>query len=124
MKYNIKATGIDLTPAIDQYIETRINSISRFVDKNDESAMADIEVGRISSHHKTGENYRAEINVTLAGHGLLRAEQTDYNLYNAINATKNEIVRQIKTVRKKDLTKHKKGGRNLKGLLRGWIPRR
>jgi len=124
MKYNVKATGVDLTPSIDQYIESKIKSITRFVDKSDESAIADVEVGRVGSHHRSGEVYRAEINITLARHGLLRAEETDYNIYNAINAAKNEIIRQVKSVKNKEKTQVKRGGRSLKNRLRGWMPGR
>lgn len=125
MKYTIKATtGVTLTPAVSQYIERRINTIGRFIDKTDESAIADVEIGKLGAHHKTGEVYRAEINVTLAHHGLFRSEATDFDIYNAINAAKNEIVAQIKSTRKKEITKTKKGGRDLKKMLRGWIPGR
>lgn len=124
MKYNVKATGVSLTPALDQYIERRIKAIAKFVDKSDESAIADVEVGKISDHHRSGEIFRAEINIALAHQPLLRAEVTEYDIYNAVNAAKNEIIRQIKSSKNKENTKTRKGNRKVKEMIRGWYPKR
>lgn len=124
IKYTIKTTNLSLTPALDQFVESKVKAISRFVDKNDTSALADVEIGKISDHHRRGEIFRAEFNVSLAHHKLFRAEETQVDLYNAINGAKNEVIRQIKTTKNKQETLTKRGGRRLKNILRDWTPRR
>ena len=124
MKYNIKSKSFDLTPAISQYIEGRMAAIRKLIQQSDEGAIADVEIEKITKHHRTGELYRAEINLTLAGQDLFRAEATEFNIYNALNAVKEEIIRQIKSKNKKQRSLSKKGGRQLKEIMRGFWPGR
>ncbi len=120
MNYNVKTTGLDLSPALSQHLESAVKSISRFTNKTDNGVMIDVEVGKISDHHQSGAIYRAAFNVTLPHQKLLRSEETEYDIYTAVNSARKEVVRQIKTTRKKQDTLIKRGGRRLKDALRGW----
>jgi len=66
MKINIKTTNISLTPAISEYIEKRIGSLDKFY-KKEEDIVINVEVGKTTEHHKSGDIFRAEINLTRAG---------------------------------------------------------
>ncbi|MEX0918426.1 MAG: ribosome-associated translation inhibitor RaiA [Candidatus Paceibacterota bacterium] len=119
MKHNVKITGIELSPALAQHIESAVWRIGRFADKNDEGAMAQIEIGRISDHHRSGAIYKAEFTVRLSHLNSLHAGENDFDIFTAVNLARKEIVRQIKTARKKQKTMEKRGGRRLKDALRG-----
>ena len=118
IKINIKATGIQLTPAISDYASKKVEILSKLIDPSDESAMCDLEVGKTTGHHKTGDVYRAEINLRVAGKQL-RAVAEKENLYAAIDAMKDEISHELKSYKTKKFTLLKKGGQRIKQILRG-----
>ena len=63
---NIKATNIELTQEISDYLDKRLQSIEKLIDPNDTSAIFDVEVGKTTNHHQTGSIFRAEINLHIA----------------------------------------------------------
>ena len=85
MRISKKATNVQLSEAIEDYLEKHlISHLERFVDKSDESASLSIEVGRTTRHHHKGDIFRAEVNLHVAGRNL-RAESERNDLYVAID---------------------------------------
>ena len=97
MKINIKTTNLDLTPALNQYIEEKIGSLSKFI-KNYETEgeiKIQIEVARTTRHHHRGDVFRTAINLDLPGKMLRSvAEKEDARI--AINKAKDELQQEIK----------------------------
>ena len=120
MKINIKASsgGEQITDALRHYAESRIHSIEKFLDKNDESVIVDVEIGKITDHHRQGEVFGAEINLQMANSKLLRAEVTETDQYAAIDIAKDEIIREIKKARGKKEALFRRGARKIKRMLR------
>ena len=114
----VQATNIELTDPLRQYVEKKLHNIARkYVSKDDESAQCDVELGKTSNHHQSGNVYRAEFNCHIAGKNLFaEAEQED--LYAAIDEAKDELGRQLKKFNNKRETMLKKGGRKLKQMIR------
>jgi putative sigma-54 modulation protein len=121
MKTNIKATGIDLTPSLRSYVEEKLGYVERLLGQVEDNLLANIEIGKTTNHHHSGEVFRAEINLHLAGHDY-RAARTDVDLYAAIDQVKDDIVEEIKSYRNKRSTLLRRGSRKLKGMLRGLTP--
>ncbi len=119
MKVDITPENITITPAIDQYLELRLSAIGKYIDADDESAKADVYLVKTTEHHKQGKIFKAKINLHVSGWSG-QAEAVDENLYNAINEMKSEIIRQLKTHRKKNQTKERREGMKIKKMLRGW----
>lgn len=119
MRINIKATNLELTQAISDYLEKRISTLDKFVNKNDESAMADVEVGKSTKHHQSGDIFRAEINLHVAGKNLRAVSEKD-NLYAAIDEAKDEMAREITSHKAKQRTLLRRGGAKIKDFLRGF----
>lgn len=117
MKKDVLATGIDLTRAINRHIEDKVNSLDKFIDSNDESAYARVEVEKTTNHHQKGEVFRAEINLHIAGADF-RAESTAEDLYVAIDEVKEEMSKELRRNKGKKETKWKRGARAIKKLLR------
>jgi len=115
----IKATALELTPAIRAYVEEKILSIDKFVNSSTGGALADVEVAKTTDHHHSGEIFKAEINLQVSGN-FYRASSVQADLYAAIDEMKDEIIRQITARQAKKTTLFRKGARRLKGLLRGW----
>lgn len=123
MRINIKATNLELTAAISDYAEKRVSSLEKFINKNDESAMANVEVGKSTKHHQSGDIFRAEINLHIAGKNLRAVVEKD-NLYAAIDEAKDEMVREITSHKAKQRTLLRRGGAKIKDFIRGFYKER
>lgn len=97
MKISIKATKLELTSAINEYIEQKIGSLGKFVKNFDREGAVEIkiEIARTTKHHNKGPVYMAEANLRLPGK-VLRAEHTDWNIRRSIDEIKDELQGQIK----------------------------
>lgn len=91
----IQATNIELTEAIRSYVEKRVEAFEKLTQEFEPAAELRVEVGKTSHHHAKGEVFYAEINLSIPG-TLLRAEETTEDLYKAIDAAKENILRQLK----------------------------
>jgi putative sigma-54 modulation protein len=98
MKINIKATGISLTPSISEYTEKKVNMLEKFFDNNE--ALVNVEVGKITKHHKSGDVFRAEIQAICNGQTYYAVSETE-DLYASIDEVKDEIIREMTSKKKK-----------------------
>jgi len=106
MQITIKGTDLDLTPAIKEYVDTKIGALDKFLQGWGEHAdiEARVEVARTTNHHNKGNVYRAEVNLRLPGK-LLRAEHEDWDIRVAIDQVANKLKREI--VKEKELLERK-----------------
>jgi putative sigma-54 modulation protein len=118
MKTNVKATQMELTTAISEYLAKRLTALDKFVDPADDSAMCYVEVGKISKHHKSGDVFRAEINLHIGGKSF-RAEAEEADLYAAIDVVKDEMVAELRNSKTKRLNLLRRGGQKIKGMFKG-----
>jgi putative sigma-54 modulation protein len=118
MKTNLKTTGIELTSALQDYVDEKIGQIEKFLDPSDESVLCDVEIGVSTKHHQSGEIFRAEINLHIAG-GDLVAESEKEDLYVAINEAKEQVAREVKEFRNKERDVSRKGAGIIKKILKG-----
>lgn len=117
MQINIKATGIELTPAISQYVEKKIGALDKYI-KNIETT-ASVEVGRSTQHHKTGDVFRAEVHLIGAELDLYAtAEHAD--LYASIDLVKDEIARSAVQQKSKRETLTRRGAKAIKNMMKGF----
>lgn len=119
MRINIKATNLELTTAISDYAEKKVSGLVKFINKNDESAVANVEVGKSTKHHHSGDIFRAEINLHIAGKDLRAVAEKD-NLYSAIDEVKDEMVREITSHKSRQRTLLRRGGAKIKAFIRGF----
>jgi len=92
---SIKGTNLDLTDAIKDYVNKKLDAIEKLTSHFEPMAEISVEIGRTSAHHNKGDVQRAEMNLQVPG-GLLRSECTANDLYEAIDLCKDDIVRQLK----------------------------
>ena len=117
MNLNIKTTNISLTPEIREYLERKLAMLEKIVDFNRDNVFAQVELGKISQHHRQGEIFRAEINLRIGGHSF-RAVREEEDLYAAIDGMKDEINREVKNGKQKSLSLFRRGGQAFKKFLR------
>jgi len=117
MNINIKATNIELTGAISDYVNKRISSIEKFT-KDNNQITGYVEVGKTTNHHKQGDVFRAEFSVDINGENFYSEYETD-DLYGAIDFVKEEIVRKITNNKDRKQTLFKRGATSVKKMLKG-----
>lgn len=116
MNINIKATNIELTEAINDYVNKRLSGIKKFV--KDGEMISFVEVGKTTNHHKQGDIFRAELNIEIAGTKFYTFSEKD-DLYSAVDDAKEEIVRQIINNKDRKKTLFKRGAISVKKMLKG-----
>jgi len=99
MHINIKATKIDLTPEIKDYVQKKMDMLNKYLGQI-QVINVDFEVAMTTAHHNKGMIYRAEVNMELAGE-LLRVEKTEKNLFKAIDKVKDHLARSIRRYKDK-----------------------
>jgi ribosomal subunit interface protein len=112
---NVKATNIKLTQEISDYLDKRLQSIEKLIDPNDTSAIFDIEIGKTTEHHQTGNIFRAEINLHIAGKQF-RATSEAETILNAIDKTEKDIIKELRRAKDKKQRLLKRGGNAIKAF--------
>lgn len=114
----VKGTGLELTPAIDSAVDKVVESIARYVDPADTTALAEIEVSKTTNHHRSGDIFRAEINFR-SSIGSLRVEAERDDLYVALTAVKDELGEVLRSKKAKKIDFVRRSGLRLKNMLKG-----
>ena len=118
MQIKIKATNIELTNAIESYVEEKLQSVEKFmVSHEEEEPVAYVEVGKTTKHHNSGDVFLAEINIRVRGKQF-RAVSEKSDLYAAIDDMKDELIRELNSYKNKDRTLMRRGAGMIKNLLR------
>ncbi|MBI2100854.1 MAG: HPF/RaiA family ribosome-associated protein [Candidatus Vogelbacteria bacterium] len=120
MHINFKATNLELNEARRAYAIDKLTMIEKLIDGygTGDKGLAEVELGRVNQHHKHGAVFRAEINLHWSGR-YFRSESETGDLQAAIDEAKDELLREIKTWRKKQGTMFRRGARAVKKLLKG-----
>ena len=118
MHIKIKATNIELTNAIESYVEEKLQSVEKFmVSHEEEEPVAYVEVGKTTKHHNSGDVFRTEINISVRGKQF-RAVSEKSDLYVAIDDMKDELIRELNSYKDKERTLMRRGAGMIKNLLR------
>ncbi len=117
MKINIKATGIELTPAIAEYADKKVSSIEKYLAK-EADVVAQVEVGKSTQHHKSGDVFRAEVHITGSGHDIYAVSEQD-DLYAAIDLVKDEVIHNLTHEKGRMRAVTRRGAQMVKSMLKG-----
>ena len=118
MSTNIKATNIELTDAIKDYVNKNLLGLDRFITDPKENLIIQAEVGKTTRHHKSGDYFRAEFNVDISGKKFYVSAKKD-NLYGAIDEAKEALFRKIDYSKNKERTLLRRGAKSIKKMIRG-----
>lgn len=99
MQTDIAVKNLELNAPLRVFIEEKMGDLDRAVGSSGPASVR-VEVGLPSAHHRKGQVFYAEANLTIGGH-LLRAEATDYDLHSAIVKVKEDLKVQIKKFKEK-----------------------
>ena len=77
-----------------------------------------MEVGKTTNHHKQGDYFKAEFDVSINGEKFFTASEKS-DLYKAIDDAKDQIINRIKNNKKRKNTLFKRGSISIKKMLKG-----
>ena len=117
MNINIKATGIELTEAIRNYVLKKISSVEKYTEKK-EGVIAQVEVGKTTKHHKSGDVFRAEVKMSGAGIDVYAVSEGP-DLYAAIDLVEAEVTRELLRLKGRQASLLRRGERMIKDMMRG-----
>ncbi len=118
MKIKIKATNIELTDAISSYVEEKIRSVEKFVVPHEEELpLVEVEVGKATKSHTSGDVFRAEVSMRVRGKHF-RAVSEKSDLYSAVDDMKDELIRELNSHKGKERSMMRRGAGMIKNLLR------
>ena len=103
MKYNIRGNKIEVTEAINDYIESKISRVEKYLDDNDE-----VEAKAIIS--TKGKEQKVEVTIW-SGKYNIRAEEINEDLYAAIDLVVDKLERQFKKYKDKIYDRKRKKDR-------------
>lgn len=105
MKIRIKTTRLELTDAIGDYCQKKIDMAAKYLG-DIQVINCDVELEKsVGSQHK-GEIFRAEINLEVPRQ-MLRVEKTEKDLYKAIDKVKDDLEMMIKKYKEKLIDKRR-----------------
>ncbi len=100
MKYNIRGNKIDVTKAINDYIKEKLSRVEKYLDDNDE-----VEAKALIS--TKGKEQKVEVTIW-SGKYNIRAEESNEDLYAAVDLVIDKLERQFKRYKDKISGKKKK----------------
>lgn len=118
MRNTVKVTGIELTQAISDYLDKKVTSLDKLIDKEDTSVLARIELGKTTNHHHQGDLFRTEINLHIAGSDF-RVESEMDNLYSSIDVARDQMYQELQSYKRKKVSLLRRGGAKIKSALKG-----
>lgn len=108
---------MDLTLAISDYVNKKIEAINKFVGLHEE-VIVYVEVGKTTNHHKQGDHFKAEFSVLIDGEKFFAGSEKS-DLYKALDDAKDELVSRIKNNKKRKTTLFKRGAMSVKKMIKG-----
>jgi len=118
MKINILTKNIDLSDSLREHVNAKIITLEKVIPTDGENILAAVEVGRTTNHHKQGDIFRAEINLTFSGQQFYAFAETE-DLYTSIDEVRLEIERQIVHSKNREETLFRRGARSVKKMMKG-----
>lgn len=114
MQIIFKKKDFEITPSIQDYVQKKMETLEKFLKSfGEEKMIADVELGKSTGRQKSGEIFRAEINLNLGGK-MFRAESEQEDLLAAIDEVRDDLEQEIKKFKEKKETVFIRGARSLK----------
>jgi ribosomal subunit interface protein len=122
MIINLKATGMDLTDAIRDYVESKTSNLEKLLSKVEADVLVEFEVAKTTNHHNNSEDlFRAECRVTFSGKDFYVAKE-EGDLYAAIDLVTDSVFRDVRQDRDKNRNLFIRNARKIKKRIKGFKP--
>ena len=108
---NFKYNDLDEAVALSDLTEQKMQSLTKFL-SDDQSITCDIEFEKVAPQ-KSGQVHRVEVNLLIDG-TLFRADATESSFEMAIDEVRNELDKELRRNKDKQVTLDKSAGRAAK----------
>jgi len=115
MKINIQPNNLELTDTIKDFVFNKFELLTKIL--HGENAECLVTLGRTTKHHKQGEVYKVSVRAK-NGKDVFQVEETNEDLYAAIDVAKDTIERAIVTGSQKKRSLFRRAATKFKQLLR------
>ncbi|MBM7654722.1 ribosome hibernation-promoting factor, HPF/YfiA family [Neobacillus cucumis] len=89
MKYNVRGENIEVTPAIREYVEKKITKLERYFTESPDATV------HVNLRFNQDKSSKVEVTIPLP-QLVLRAEETNIDMYAAIDLITDKLERQIR----------------------------
>lgn len=117
MSISITAHNTELTPALQDYVEKRYASFSKFTAGE---PVITVELGITTAHHRQGEVFEVKAEIVTPLGKQFRSVAQKADMYEAIDEVRDEIIRMLSAAKDKKATLFKRGAQAIKDMLRGF----
>lgn len=118
MSINIQITKMRLPKEAREHLTSKLEALRKFIDLDSDRAKVQVEVGKTTGHHKSGNIFKAEITIR-EGRYVFRADASEEDVVTAIDKMQNMILRNLRDARKKGKAAQRSGARKVKAVLQG-----
>ncbi len=116
LNLNINTTNMELTDAIRDYAQKRMDTLEKVMHSTVE--VIHMQIGKTTNHHKQGDVYKADANMLLGGNKFYAQAETE-DLYSSIDALREDLFRQLTEKKDRNETLFRRGARSVKKMLKG-----
>lgn len=114
---NIKATNLELTNEIRDYIEKKVTKFGKLLTEEPDSVFVYFEVAKTTTGQQNGDIYRADCNVEFSGKKFYAASETA-DILNSIDDVKQKLFREIRKNKNKSTSLIRRGHAKLKRMMK------
>lgn len=114
MDYRVIGRGIEVSDAIKNYINRRLEKVERVTNDGDVTSM-EIRI------EKDAENYVMKIVMNFRGE-IIKVEERNPDVYTAIDFGSDALEKQVKKLRERGRTRHKAGSKGLAEAIAEEMP--
>ena len=107
-----------LSVSVEEYIAKKMKALDKIAAHFDGAVTAEVEAGRTTRHHRSGDVFRVEIMVQVKKKNL-RAEATGKTVLEAMDKAQKDMHTELERLKGKDVDAIKTGGRAIKKLIKG-----
>lgn len=106
---------MDITVSIQEYLDKRLQGIEKFLDEN---AIIEVELSKTTNHHRSGDIFKTQLNVTVHG-DFVTASSEKEDLYSSIDVARDDLQNILASRKDKKQTLWKQGAQKIKNIIRG-----
>lgn len=116
---NITITGvhIEVTEAIYDYALQKMETLGKYLPKDDTSFRLVVELSKTNNHHTHGDIFQAEGRLHMRGKNVT-LKTTEDDLYKSIDVLKDMLVRELAQYKDKERSIVRRGAHKVKALFK------
>ncbi len=118
IKKTVTLRGVETNQEIEKQINKITRNLERYVYDGDGSAIVDIDVGRATNHHRSGEIFEARVNFR-AEHIDISARSTGETPVQALDEIKRELASALQKQKKKKSHFTRRSALRVKNFFKG-----